>query len=114
MSQHNQHPYIRIEEDNVDITSSIPNVVQLRNVAYSRPLALTPVPTTRAQVLESLVPLSRTSLTGLPTLIDTGLSEKGKRSAPTSPKSPSSPRSLALSASIPSSPGSVASAPTSP
>ncbi|KAF8935378.1 hypothetical protein BGZ58_005036, partial [Dissophora ornata] len=67
MSQQNQD-YIHIEEDIAD-DSFTPRVVQLRNVAYSKPLSSTPKPTNRAQVLEGLMPLSRNSWISVPTLL---------------------------------------------
>lgn len=49
--------YIQIEEDILPTSStSTPRVIQLRNVAYTIP----PRSLTRSEVLESLVPLSRT------------------------------------------------------
>ncbi|KAG0049769.1 hypothetical protein BGZ83_005417 [Gryganskiella cystojenkinii] len=58
--------YIQIEEDRVSVASTAsssspvsPRVVQLRNVAYTRPSPDSPRITTRSQVLESLMPMSR-------------------------------------------------------
>ncbi|KAF9897053.1 hypothetical protein BX616_006276 [Lobosporangium transversale] len=62
------------------VTSSPSNsskgAIHLRNVAYSRPLAGTPTPTTRAQVLDRLMPLSKNPWSNVPTIIDDGPYEK--------------------------------------
>ncbi|KAF9350926.1 hypothetical protein BGX26_010946, partial [Mortierella sp. AD094] len=74
MSSHNQN-YIRIEEDIVSEPST-PRVVQLRNVAYSRPLSSSPGFVSRSQVIDSLMPLSKAPWSNVPTLLDDTVQEK--------------------------------------
>ncbi|KAF9358403.1 hypothetical protein BGX34_008943 [Mortierella sp. NVP85] len=97
--QQQQQDYIQIEEDMVP-ESSTPTVIQLRNLAYSRPSSSTPRPTTRAEVLESLMPLSRNPWSSVPTLLTD--SPQAKPKSPTS----SSPPSTRLTLPSPPSPSS--------
>jgi len=81
--------------------SSTPTIIQLRNLAYSRPLSSTPRPTTRAEVLESLMPLSRNPWSSVPTLLTD--------SPQAEPKSPTSPSLPSTRLTVPSSPPSPSS-----
>ncbi|KAF9959181.1 hypothetical protein BGZ65_000737 [Modicella reniformis] len=99
-----QQDYIHIEEDTVS-ESSTSKVVQLRNMAYSRPLSSTPRPITRTELLESLMPLSRNPWSNVPTLLTDSSSQS-------SPKIPSPPQSV-MATSPSSSPSSSSPSPPS-
>ncbi|KAK3822999.1 MAG: hypothetical protein J3Q66DRAFT_397468 [Benniella sp.] len=79
-----QGTYIRIQEveenENGRIVSadarSVPKVVQLRNVAYTKSAS---APSTRAQVLDALMPLSRVPWGTTPTLIRDQNDKKSKK-----------------------------------
>ncbi|KAI1288873.1 hypothetical protein EDD11_009608 [Mortierella claussenii] len=108
--------YTRIEEDEVPSTgttsasgspvTAIPRPTEPRNVAYVCPTVSASNPTSRAQVLDRLMPLSKNPWTTIPTILDNSIRDRPKNSATSiaslsSSSSSSSASSLSSSSSSP-------------